>query len=460
METFLKQVLEEFQVEQNEIVNNTIRKLMHNAKIHQLAKAINASKQEVLTLFGMYKEKEEFKDSVLVIANANANKPYDFNIDLSKFPHIHIKEIRNLNRIGLAFDVEQLRIHGVPQFAQTIDLQLVFVHTVEENPADDVKIISFVVNADPKDLWLNKPSNQSDLYAKPDSDKYVGEFLDKRIVVASQRGRSHAHEGTFRDDDFFVSKLPMDWAIIALADGAGSAKFARQGSKMATQDVVHDFQNEDTLQELNNLCFAYYGNSSTDDDILLSVKASIINILYKPVRNVHTRLSEFAKEEAIQLKDLHTTLIFALVKKFEFGYVVLTFGVGDCPINVVLPDLDEVHLLNRLDIGEFGGGTRFITMSEIFNQPEMPGRFSLNRFHDFSKLVLMTDGIYDAKFITENKLEDKAAWSTFLQDLNGHNEGGIEVDFTDYEHVDDQLLIWLDFWSKGNHDDRTLAIIY
>ncbi|MCL8000591.1 protein phosphatase 2C domain-containing protein, partial [Brucella sp. 21LCYQ03] len=248
------------------------------------------------------------------------------------------------------------------------------------------------------------------------------------------------------------------------------------------------------LHELDDLCLNYYGNpfikesqntltidqsiveidyagnnlANTDDSItksteeehLLTVKSSIINILYKPVRNVHARLSEFAKKESIQLKDLHTTLIFALVKKFEFGYVVLSFGVGDCPINIVLDDLDEVHLLNILDIGEFGGGTRFITMPEIFTQPEMPGRFSLNKFDNFSKLVLMTDGIYDAKFITENKLRDKQAWKAFLQDLDGENEDGTKVDFADDEHVDDQLLSWLDFWSKGNHDDRTLAIIY
>ena len=34
----------------------------------------------------------------------------------------------------------------------------------------------------------------------------------------------------------------------------------------------------------------------------------------------------------------------------------------------------------------------------------------------------------------------------------------------DYAHVGrttkDQLLAWLDFWSPGNHDDRTIAILY
>lgn len=35
------------------------------------------------------------------------------------------------------------------------------------------------------------------------------------------------------------------------------------------------------------------------------------------------------------------------------------------------------------------------------------------------------------------------------------------VDLTDdNDAAKDQLLDWLDFWSPGNHDDRTIAILY
>ena len=30
----------------------------------------------------------------------------------------------------------------------------------------------------------------------------------------------------------------------------------------------------------------------------------------------------------------------------------------------------------------------------------------------------------------------------------------------DNEAAKDQLLNWLDFWAPGNHDDRTIAILY
>src|SRR5690606_18690458 len=96
----------------------------------------------------------------------------------------------------------------------------------------------------------------------------------------------------------------------------------------------------------------------------------------------------------------HSTLIFTVLKKFDFGYVILTFGVGDCPIAVVNKDKSNTSLLNWLDVGEFGGGTRFITQPNIFHSQEHPmaSRFNFQIVTDFSYLFLMTDGIYDPKF--------------------------------------------------------------
>lgn len=476
MKNFLIQLLVENNIEQNKVVNKTISKLIDNAKVAELTKNISGIKNQILEIFDMNKEKEEFKEKHLIIENANAKKEYDFTIDLEESPNIVIKEIRNLDAVGLEFDAEHNRIYGTPIVANSVELQIVFYSENDPNKDIDIKDVTFIVNADPKDLWKNIPSRQGDLYAKPDEDTYKGIFLDKKIVIASKRGRSHAHEGIFRDDDFKVNQLTDGWAVVAVADGAGSAKYARQGSKMATEFITERFNNEDILTELNKSVIAYFTEKETTSeteineeententqpqDDKLKHKSAIINILYKKVLNLHSELKTFAEQQEINLKDLNTTLIFALCKKFDFGYVVLTFGVGDCPINVISNDCQAVSLLNTLDVGEFGGGTRFITMPEIFQNPNMGARFGVNKYDDFSKLFLMTDGIYDPKFITENKLEDLETWQNFLKDLDGENEDNAKVDFAQDEDIDKKLLYWLDFWSKGNHDDRTLAIIY
>jgi hypothetical protein len=75
--------------------------------------------------------------------------------------------------------------------------------------------------------------------------------------------------------------------------------------------------------------------------------------------------------------------------------------------------------------------------------------------------MLMTDGIYDPKFVVEANLENIDKWKEFIEDLKGKNEDNAKVDLDPANPaIATQLSAWMDFWSSGNHDDRTLAIIY
>ena len=68
----------------------------------------------------------------------------------------------------------------------------------------------------------------------------------------------------------------------------------------------------------------------------------------------------------------------------------------------------------------------------------------------------MTDGVSDPKFETDANLQKPEMWDALWNDLQ---EGGVEL-IDDNEKSQSQLLEWLNFWSKGNHDDRTIAILY
>jgi hypothetical protein len=154
-------------------------------------------------------------------------------------------------------------------------------------------------------------------------------------------------------------------------------------------------------------------------------------------------------------------LIYTLFKKYDAGYALLSFGVGDCPMAVLSKDVSEVVLLNWIDVGEFGGGTRFITMPEIFQSDKFSTRLGFKFVEDFSYLVLMSDGIYDPKFVVEANLPNVKKWHEFLEDLDGKNEDRIKVELkTENKHIAEQFSKWMDFWSPGNHDDRTLAIVF
>ena len=118
-------------------------------------------------------------------------------------------------------------------------------------------------------------------------------------------------------------------------------------------------------------------------------------------------------------------------------------------------------MLHVLDVGEFSGGTRFITMPEIFKSEALSTRIRFKWIEDFSYLLLMTDGIYDPKFSVEAALDKLENWKASMADLAGANDDGAKVEFNPANtEIAAQLSKWMDFWSPGNHDDRTLAIVF
>ncbi|AZA90732.1 Uncharacterised protein [Chryseobacterium nakagawai] len=403
----------------------------------------------------IYKEKEEFKEVHWVLQHAHSGKFYEFSFGMSDFPNIRIKTINNLEETGLKF--ENNSISGIPMTHNLYHLDIEFFH-IEDKENTEIKRVQLLVNVDPKDLWKSIPSDRNSDFYKEDEVSFQGTFSDKKIVVASKRGRSHAHEGKFREDDFAVTELASEWNVVSVSDGAGSSVMAREGSRLATVSINQFLSDPDVLSEIENNINIIYTSGNLQKE-LDEAKENVIRLLYKGVLYVHNTLEKTAAKNNLSINDLHATLIFALVKKFSFGYVILSFGVGDCPINLINTDFSEVELLNTMDVGEFSGGTRFMTMKEIFSD-HIISRFRITCVEDFSYLVLMTDGIYDPKFLTENKLEDTECWKTFFNDLNGGNDDLAQVDFINDAKVAQQLLHWTDFWSRGNHDDRTLAIIY
>lgn len=399
------------------------------------------------------------------IPNGTVNKKYQAKIDFNTlgWNDIISFEIKGLENTGLEFNQNDELI-GIPEISGDLKIRILF--RIEGEPEDSVlneKILTLIINPDPKSLWKNLESDKSDPFWKPDNVAVLDKFLDKNIVIASKRGRSHANAGFFREDDFAFKNLKqIGWSVLAVSDGAGSAKLSRKGSYLACNSVVQYFEenlNAEILKEFDQVLAEHH--QKVTDETSKKISHFVYQNLSKAAHFAHQKIEEFAIKSETELKNFHATLIFALVKKYDFGYAILTFGIGDCPIGLLNKELTEIKLMNWLDVGDFGGGTRFITMPEIFQSDKFSTRFGFKLVDDFSYLMLMTDGIYDPKFVVEANLEKIEKWNEFLEDLKGKNDDGIKVDF-DKENTEiaQQLSNWMDFWSPGNHDDRTLAIIY
>ena len=436
-----------------------------NEKNVNAVKIIQENQKMIMQNWILKNRIDDILTQTVSIPNGTVNKKYQAKIDFNAlgWNDFISFEIKGLENTGLEFN-ENDELIGVPEISGDLKIKIVF--RVEGEAEDSVlneKTITLIINPDPKSLWKNLESDKNDPYWKPDNEAIAAKFSDKNIVIASKRGRSHANVGSFREDDFAFKNLEeIGWSILAVSDGAGSAKLSRKGSKIACDSVIHYFEenlNTESLKEFDQVLAEHH--SKISDETSKKISHFVYQNLSKAAHFAHQKIEEFAINSETELKNFHATLIFALVKKYDFGYAVLTFGVGDCPIGLLNKDFTEIKLMNWLDVGDYGGGTRFVTMPEIFQSDKFSTRFGFTLIDDFSYLMLMTDGIYDPKFVVEANLEKIDKWNEFLEDLKGKNEDGIKVDFDkNNPDIAQQLSIWMDFWSPGNHDDRTLAIIY
>lgn len=376
--------------------------------------------------------------------------------------------------LGLAMSITEdgtCVLSGRPVKAGDYTVKLRY-NTIEGMEASELTIpIAF--NPNPRDLWKSIPTDPNIQYYKEDTEsayvKVEGDadnYPKKDIVAASQRGRSHAQEGKARDDHFALYHCPdSDWYIIAVADGAGSAKYSRKGSEIACNTAVeHCIEQLLDNPDFESAIAEFEADKQNPSKRSVLTK-HVIDIVYRGATKAHEAIKRVADaNEDFKLKDFATTLMFAICKKYEFGWFIASFWVGDGAICLYDENAGTAKLLGTPDEGEFSGQTRFLTMPDIFRDPEVyQKRLRMSIVPDFTALFLMTDGVSDPMFETDKNLNDFAKWKEFYRQLqNGFPEDDIQgVDLSDNnESAKNQLLDWLNFWSSGNHDDRTLAILY
>ncbi|MGV1006405.1 MAG: protein phosphatase 2C domain-containing protein, partial [Candidatus Nanopelagicales bacterium] len=384
----------------------------------------------------------------IYLTNARVGETYRAEIGVDGLRSVRMEDAGGT---GLEFDAELGTISGLP--LDSGDFRLVLRGLLDGRPT--VVLANLAVIPDPKSLWVSIASDETSQFWKPDEHaETVDDAL--RLIAASKRGRSHAREGGCRDDDFALSVGPDGWHVATVADGAGSATYSRRGSLVAVTTVKENLPGK--LVELlsPNLDKLIAAHAAGNPDAAPQIRS----LLYQSLAAVAFQAAQAIEEEAAKFEAaasaFSTTLIICVARQVADGWFFAGFSVGDG--GAALLDLGEnfVMPLTQPDSGEFAGQTRFLQRSEFAGgYEEVSKRIFFTFRRGFTALALMTDGITDPKFPTETVFADPNVWRDFwLQDLTN------AVDFSRANpEAQAQFLQWLDFWSPGNHDDRTLAIL-
>ncbi|MFA5431856.1 MAG: PP2C family serine/threonine-protein phosphatase [Candidatus Paceibacterota bacterium] len=432
--------------------------------INPISEKVEQSKDKNINFFELLN-----KNKSIIIPNGKINQEYCYLFKIEELGFVDFGDywFEGLETIGLIFNPNTHEIKGKPIVAgdHIIKLKIKRNDWVDGKPIFE-RQITLTINPDPKSLWKNEPTPIDIEYYKPDSDKLFikvegtssgsNKTAKKHIVAASQRGRSHAQESRPRDDDFAIHYIKeYEWYIMAVADGAGSAIVSRKGSEIACRTVVDVCRSmiNNTAKDFEHQIKEF--NSDKSDVKRKVIGDNLYKILGNAIFKAVKKIEEESKLANKPLRDYATTLIVSICKKFKFGWFVGAFWVGDGGIGIYNKENRFINILGESDGGEYAGQTRFLTMSEIIQPTEIYRRLRFDLVDNFTALILMTDGISDPKFETDANLLKVEKWDALWQDLSK------EVDFSeDNETIANQLLNWLDFWSPGNHDDRTIAILF
>ena len=190
-------------------------------------------------------------------------------------------------------------------------------------------------------------------------------------IACKVQGRGHKKSGTPCQDQVYALQ-EGGVSVIALADGAGSAKLSHYGALAVVKYICTLL-----IQEFEML----YHN---DDGV--AVKQYLMN-------KIHDCLVSEAKLLECQLKDLASTLLFVAVK----GDQMICGHIGDGVIGY--KQGDALKILSAPENGEFINSTYFTTSSDaLITMKLIKGNIS-----SLSGFVLMSDGTETSLYHKKHK---------------------------------------------------------
>jgi len=267
-----------------------------------------------------------------------------------------------------------------------------------------------------------------------------------KVVGATRRGKMHANEGSHREDAFKFA-ICDDYAILCLADGAGSQKFSRLGSHVSCESVVGHCE-QSLRRDLDSL--------ETKD--LGEVKAVLTSMVIRAVQGACEELRQMANKAGCREQDFRTTLLLAILVLTKRGKFLAISQIGDGAVCLLKAD-GTVCQICQADSGEFSGQvTCFVPDSNAVVKASEVHHLDAT---DIQCVLLCSDGVDDPFYPLK-----MSGVALFRQLYLGVQESIPEFRQAPQNPIlSDQspsaaLLKWLEFWKRGENDDRTVVVMY
>lgn len=293
-----------------------------------------------------------------------------------------------------------------------------------ESPETRLPLTDEAILQRTRSLWRevepSDPFDPVDATATMQKQGNGGEIL----VGASRRGRSHAHDGKYREDSFAFD-VQNAWILIAVADGTGSKPLARVGSRIAANSAVEYLKTRLTHLQTNE-----------------QVPALLRGALAGAMVHALAKIADEASSRQKEANDFATTLLLVVYGSFEKKKWLGIAQVGDGGMAIQKQN-GECIQVGHADHGQFGGEAVFLTSQEA--QMSWHQRAFVYEVQDsFQRLIVATDGVFDDFSPPFGQTE------RLFQELHPMDE---------QEDAAKWLLEWLNYERRGSFDDRTIVVL-
>lgn len=357
------------------------------------------------------------------IAGARCGMPYDAQLQLS--PGFRVMELWLDPAAGLSADPQRPgRVHGIAQRAGSFELR---VRVADAQGRQRELAVQLHVSPDPRSLWKDLPSDPNAAFPKPAlADQQLPLDTGAELLAVSIRGRMHANVGGFRDDDVTMGALPGGRFALLVADGAGSAELSREGSRLAVAAALASLRSSLSLDQ------------AVPAELLLGTAAQAA------LQAIGDQAARSDRAPA----DFNTTLLIVVCSEAP-PHEVWVLQVGDGLVAALTADGRWTAPLGVADHGDYHGQTRFLSPQSVA-AADLPARLQCHRFEQLRYLLVATDGVVDPHFETDHALGQASQWQPYVARL--------EQALHSAEGALPGLYQWLQEFTPGHHDDRTLAL--
>lgn len=237
------------------------------------------------------------------------------------------------------------------------------------------------------------------------------------VIQCAVQGRGHIKDNIPCQDKTY-SLCKNGTHVIALADGAGSAKFSHFGAAYVTKKICENLVDEFNL---------YFEEKDG-----VAVKRKILNFLLNG-------LETMAFENSATLKDFASTLLVVAISLDR--YIIIHIGDG---VIGYLKD-NELKVATQPDNGEFVNTTFFVTSKDVVKKMRLMKGY-LNSIKGF---ILMSDGT-EVSFYNK---KEKTLTSSLIPIMNLMN-------YVNSEDLQNELLCSFETIIKKNTvDDCSISIL-